>query len=163
MDCRIEAKERVERNSDFSDNYLSNMFLLYQEIAGMTGTAKTEVGLRRFTNWSNDHSTNRPTLPVGIYPIWSLKPRRQGIAEGAQMHEAGRPVLLEPLVSKIRYLSKLLNQREIPYNAQRQTRERGAGVGIIAQAGRKGALTIATNMVRGQTSFWVEMPNTWRG
>jgi len=74
----IEAKERVEiqpETQTLATITYQNMFLLYPKLAGMTGTAKTEeVEFEKI--YKGVTITNRPTT-VGIYPIWSLKPRRR--------------------------------------------------------------------------------------
>lgn len=152
----IEAKERVEiqpETQTLATITYQNMFLLYPKLAGMTGTAKTEevefekIYKLEVTIIPTNRPTTRRDLSDMVFKTEEAKWR--AIAEEcAQMHEAGRPVLVGTTsVEKSEYLSKLLNQREIPYNllnAKPENVERESE--IIAQAGRKGALTIATNM-----------------
>ena len=152
----IEAKERVEiqpETQTLATITYQNLFLLYPKLGGMTGTAKTEevefekIYKLEVTIIPTNRPTTRHDLSDMVFKTEEAKWR--AIAEEcAQMHEAGRPVLVGTTsVEKSEYLSKLLNQREIPYNllnAKPENVERESE--IIAQAGRKGALTIATNM-----------------
>jgi len=152
----IEAKERVEiqpETQTLATITYQNLFLLYPKLAGMTGTAKTEevefekIYKLEVTIIPTNRSTTRQDLSDMVFKTEEAKWR--AIAqECAQMHEAGRPVLVGTTsVEKSEDLSKLLNERGIPYNllnARPENVERESE--IIAQAGRKGALTIATNM-----------------
>lgn len=152
----IEAKERVEiqpETQTLATITYQNMFLLYPKLAGMTGTAKTEevefekIYKLEVTLIPTNRNTGRKDWSDMVFKTEEAKWR--AIAEEcAQMHEVGRPVLVGTTsVEKSEYLSALLNQREIPYNllnARPENVERESE--IIAQAGRKGALTIATNM-----------------
>ncbi len=152
----IEAKERVEiqpETQTLATITYQNLFLLYPKLAGMTGTAKTEEAEfeKIYKLEVAIIPTNRPRsrhdLSDVVYKTEEAK--WKAIAqECAQMHELGRPVLVGTTsVEKSEYLSQLLNQLEIPYNllnARPENVERESE--IIAQAGRKGALTIATNM-----------------
>jgi preprotein translocase subunit SecA len=152
----IEAKERVEIQNEtqtLATITYQNFFLLYPKLAGMTGTAKTEEA--EFEKIYNLQvtiiPTNRPSgrgdLPDVVYKTEPAK--WQAVAEEcAQMHEVGRPVLVGTTsVEKSELLSRLLKERGVPHdilNAKPENVERESE--IIAQAGRKGALTIATNM-----------------
>ncbi len=152
----IEAKERVEIQNEtqtLATITYQNFFLLYPKLAGMTGTAKTEES--EFEKIYNLQvtiiPTNRPSgrgdLPDVVYKTEPAK--WQAVAEEcAQMHEVGRPVLVGTTsVEKSELLSRLLKERGVPHdilNAKPENVERESE--IIAQAGRKGALTIATNM-----------------
>lgn len=152
----IEAKERVEiqpETQTLATITYQNFFLLYPKLAGMTGTAKTEEA--EFEKIYNLEvtiiPTNRPRgrqdLSDVVYKTEEAKWR--SIAdECAQMHEVGRPVLVGTTsVEKSELLSRLLSERSIPHNllnAKPENVERESE--IIAQAGRKGAVTIATNM-----------------
>ncbi len=152
----IEAKERVEiqpETQTLATITYQNLFLLYPKLGGMTGTAKTEeVELEKIyklevTVIPTNRTTSRQDLSDMVFKTEEAKWR--AIAdECAQMHEVGRPVLVGTTsVEKSEYLSKLLNERGVPYNllnARPENVERESE--IIAQAGRKGALTIATNM-----------------
>lgn len=152
----IEAKERVEiqpETQTLATITYQNLFLLYEKLAGMTGTAKTEeaefekIYKLEVTIVPTNRPRSRQDLSDVVYK--SEEAKWNAIAdECAQMHELGRPVLVGTTsVEKSEYLSALLNQREVAYNilnARPENVERESE--IIAQAGRKGALTIATNM-----------------
>ncbi|KJH72604.1 preprotein translocase subunit SecA [Aliterella atlantica] len=152
----IEAKERVEiqpETQTLATITYQNLFLLYEKLAGMTGTAKTEeaefekIYKLEVTIVPTNRPRSRQDLSDVVYKTEEAK--WNAIAdECAQMHELGRPVLVGTTsVEKSEYLSALLNQREVAYNilnARPENVERESE--IIAQAGRKGALTIATNM-----------------
>ena len=152
----IEAKERVEiqpETQTLATITYQNMFLLYPKLGGMTGTAKTEeaefekIYKLEVTIIPTNRVRSRHDLSDVVYKTEDAKWR--AIAqECAEMHELGRPVLVGTTsVEKSEVLSSLLNQLEIPYNllnARPENVERESE--IIAQAGRKGAVTIATNM-----------------
>ena len=152
----IEAKENVEIQNEtqtLATITYQNFFLLYPKLAGMTGTAKTEEA--EFEKIYNLQVTIIPTnRPAGradladvVYKTETAKWR--AIAEEcAQMHEVGRPVLVGTTsVEKSELLAGLLKEQGVPHNllnARPENVERESE--IIAQAGRKGAVTIATNM-----------------
>ncbi|MEB3358941.1 MAG: preprotein translocase subunit SecA [Synechococcales bacterium] len=152
----IEAKEGVDiqpETQTMATITYQNFFLLYPKLAGMTGTAKTEEA--EFEKIYNLEvtvvPTNRPTGRVDqadvVYKTETAK--WNAVAEDcSEMHEVGRPVLVGTTsVEKSELLSSLLAQRNIPHNllnAKPENVERESE--IIAQAGRKGAVTIATNM-----------------
>ncbi|MCS7030385.1 MAG: preprotein translocase subunit SecA [Gloeomargarita sp. SKYG116] len=152
----IEAKEGVpiepETQTLASITY-QNLFLLYPKLAGMTGTAKTEEAefSKIYKLEVTVIPTNRPNirkdLPDVVYKTETAK--WLAVAEEcAQQYAIGRPVLVGTTsVEKSELLSALLHERGIPHNllnAKPENVEREAE--IIAQAGRKGAVTIATNM-----------------
>ncbi|HBL15064.1 MAG TPA: preprotein translocase subunit SecA, partial [Cyanobacteria bacterium UBA11162] len=152
----IEAKEGVEIQKEtqtLATITYQNFFLLYPKLAGMTGTAKTEEA--EFEKIYNLQvtiiPTNRPSgrrdLSDVVYKTEAAK--WNAVAqECAEMHEKGRPVLVGTTsVEKSELLSRLLAELEVPHNllnARPENVERESE--IVAQAGRKGALTIATNM-----------------
>ncbi|WAL60373.1 preprotein translocase subunit SecA [Thermocoleostomius sinensis] len=152
----IEAKENVEiqpETQTLATITYQNFFLLYPKLAGMTGTAKTEEA--EFEKIYNLEvtviPTNRPTgrkdLPDVVYKTEEAKWR--AIAqECSEMHEMGRPVLVGTTsVEKSELLSRMLSELNVNHNllnAKPENVERESE--IIAQAGRKGAVTIATNM-----------------
>lgn len=152
----IEAKERVEiqpETQTLATITYQNFFLLYPKLAGMTGTAKTEEAeFERIYNLQvtvipTNRSLQRRDMSDVVYK--SEEGKWKSIAqECAEMHQAGRPVLVGTTsVEKSEVLSRLLNQLEIPHNllnAKPENVERESE--IVAQAGRKGAVTIATNM-----------------
>ena len=152
----IEAKEGVEIQNEtqtLATITYQNFFLLYPKLAGMTGTAKTEE--TEFEKVYNLQVTIIPTnLPSRRFDLSDVvykteEAKWQAVAEEcAEMHEQGRPVLVGTTsVEKSELLSGLLHKRGIPHNllnARPENVERESE--IVAQAGRKGALTIATNM-----------------
>ncbi|CCH67774.1 Protein export cytoplasm protein SecA ATPase RNA helicase (TC 3.A.5.1.1) [Richelia intracellularis HH01] len=152
----IEAKERVEiqpETQTLATITYQNLFLLYPKISGMTGTAKTEEA--EFERIYKLEVTVIPTNRIRRRQDWSdvvfktEEGKWKAIAkECAQMHKNGRPVLVGTTsVEKSEYLSKLLKKDSIQHellNARPENVEREAE--IVAQAGRRGAVTIATNM-----------------
>jgi preprotein translocase subunit SecA len=152
----IEAKERVEiqpETQTLATITYQNFFLIYPKLAGMTGTAKTEeaefekIYKLEVTIIPTNRKTGRHDLSDVVYKTEDAK--WQSIAqECAEMHEVGRPVLVGTTsVDKSEVLSALLNELQVPHNllnAKPENVERESE--IIAQAGRKGAVTIATNM-----------------
>ncbi|MCP9927211.1 preprotein translocase subunit SecA [Cyanobium sp. CH-040] len=152
----IEAKEGLpiqpETQTLASITY-QNFFLLYPRLAGMTGTAKTEEV--EFEKTYKLEVTIVPTNRARARSDWSDQVYKTETAkwravanETAEVHGAGRPVLVGTTsVEKSELLSALLAEQRIPHNllnAKPENVEREAE--IIAQAGRAGAVTIATNM-----------------
>ncbi len=152
----IEAKENLpiqpETQTLASITY-QNFFLLYPRLAGMTGTAKTEeVEFEKtykleVTVVPTNRPRSRQDLVDQVYKNEAAKWRAVA-AETAEIHRASRPVLVGTTsVEKSELLSGLLAEQGIPHNllnAKPENVEREAE--IIAQAGRAGAVTIATNM-----------------
>ncbi len=152
----IESKENLpiqpETQTLASITY-QNFFLLYPRLAGMTGTAKTEeVEFEKtykleVTVVPTNRVRSRADLVDQVYKNEAAKWRAVA-AETAEFHRAGRPVLVGTTsVEKSEVLSALLAEQEIPHNllnAKPENVEREAE--IVAQAGRAGAVTIATNM-----------------
>ena len=152
----IEAKERVEIQKEtqtLASITYQNFFLLYPTLAGMTGTAKTEE--TEFEKVYNLQVTIIPTnLPSRRADLADVVYKKeigkwQAVAEDcANMHEKGRPVLIGTTsVEKSELLSRLLQEKGIEHNllnAKPENVERESE--IVAQAGRKTAVTIATNM-----------------
>lgn len=152
----IEAQEHVpiqpETQTLASITY-QNFFLLYPKLGGMTGTAKTEetefekTYKLEVTLVPTNRIIKRKDLPDAVYRVENGK--WLAVAdECSEMHQMGRPVLVGTTsVEKSELLSQLLAEREIPHNllnAKPENVEREAE--IVAQAGRRGAVTIATNM-----------------
>jgi preprotein translocase subunit SecA len=152
----IEAKEHVEiqpETQTLATITYQNLFLLYPKLGGMTGTAKTEevefekIYKREVTIIPTNRIRRREDLSDMVF---KTEPGKWGAIakECAEMHENGRPVLVGTTsVEKSELLSRLLKEIEIPHellNARPENVEREAE--IIAQAGRSGAVTIATNM-----------------
>ncbi|ACC79680.1 preprotein translocase subunit SecA [Nostoc punctiforme] len=152
----IEAKEHEEiqpETQTLATITYQNLFLLYPKLGGMTGTAKTEepefekIYKLEVAVIPTNRDRRREDLSDMVFKTeagkWGAIAR-----ECAEMHELGRPVLVGTTsVEKSELLSRLLKQLEIPHellNARPENVEREAE--IVAQAGRKGAVTIATNM-----------------
>ncbi len=152
----IEAKEGVpiqKETQTLASITYQNFFLLYPTLAGMTGTAKTEE--TEFEKVYNLQVTIIPTnLPSRRADLSDVVYKKeigkwQAVAEDcANMHERGRPVLVGTTsVEKSELISQLLQQKGIEHNllnAKPENVERESE--IVAQAGRKTAVTIATNM-----------------
>ncbi|MCC3267180.1 preprotein translocase subunit SecA [Arthrobacter gengyunqii] len=154
MHQAIEAKEGVTikaENQTLATVTLQNYFRLYEKLAGMTGTAETEAA--EFMS----------TYKLGVVPIPTNKPMARidqsdliykneiakfdaVVQDIAERHAAGQPILVGTTsVEKSEYLSKQLAKAGIRHevlNAKNHARE----AAIVAQAGRKGAVTVATNM-----------------
>ncbi len=150
----IEAKEGVEvkaENQTLATVTLQNYFRLYKKLSGMTGTAETEAA--EFMS----------TYKLGVVPIPTNKPMQridqpdlvyknekakfdQVVEDIAKRHEKGQPVLVGTTsVEKSEYLSRALAKKGVRHevlNAKNHARE----AAIVAQAGRLGAVTVATNM-----------------
>ena len=152
----IEAKEHVEiqpETQTLASITYQNFFLLYPKLSGMTGTAKTEeaefgkIYDLEVTIIETNRPSQRQDLADVVYKTEMAKWKALA-GECAEMHETGRPVLVGTTsVEKSELLSTLLEDRSIPHNllnAKPENVEREAE--IVAQAGRGGAVTIATNM-----------------
>lgn len=150
----IEAKEGVtikEETSTLATITYQNFFRLYDKLAGMTGTAKTEE--EEFLDTYNMRvisiPTNRPVqridYPDAIFANQKLKFNAL-VKEVIACHEKGQPVLVGTISVEVsEQLSEMLREIGIKHevlNAKNHARE----AEIIALAGRKGAVTIATNM-----------------
>jgi len=152
----IEAKEQLEiqpETQTLASITYQNFFLLYPRLAGMTGTAKTEE-----VEFEKTYKLEVAIVPTNrvrsrsdwtdqVYKTETAKWRAVAL-ETAEVHQGGRPVLVGTTsVEKSELLSALLAEQEIPHNllnAKPENVEREAE--IVAQAGRAGAVTIATNM-----------------
>ncbi|MCX4526128.1 MULTISPECIES: preprotein translocase subunit SecA [unclassified Streptomyces] len=154
MHQAIEAKEGVDikdENQTLATITLQNFFRLYSKLSGMTGTAMTEA--------AEFHQIYK----LGVVPIPTNRDMvrkdqadliyRTEVAKFAavvddiaEKHEKGQPILVGTTsVEKSEYLSQQLSKRGIPHevlNAKQHERE----ASIVAQAGRRGAVTVATNM-----------------
>jgi len=161
----VEAKEavKIEReNQTLATVTFQNYFRMYQKLSGMTGTAETEAP--EFNKIYNLDvvviPTNRPLLrheyPDVVYR--TAEEKYEAVVNGMiqddnskangirQLHEKGQPVLVGTIsIEKSELLSDLLKKAGIPHqvlNAKQHERE----AHIVAQAGRKGAVTVSTNM-----------------
>jgi preprotein translocase subunit SecA len=154
MHQAIEAKEGVEvkqENQTLATITLQNYFRLYDKLGGMTGTAQTEAGEFNTVYKVGVVSipTHRPMIridhPDVIYKTEKAK-FNAVIEDIAERHDTGQPVLVGTVsVENSEILSQLLRRRGIPHsvlNAKFHAQE----AQIISQAGRKGAVTVATNM-----------------
>jgi preprotein translocase subunit SecA len=150
----IEAKERVKveaATQTFATITLQNYFRMYHKLAGMTGTAETEAG--EFWNiYKLDVvviPTNRPITRTDMNDrIYKTKREKYNavIEEINALVNAGRPVLVGTTSVEIsELLSRMLKLRNIPHNVlNAKLHQREAD--IVALAGQKGTVTIATNM-----------------
>ena len=150
----IEAKEGVEvkaENQTLATVTLQNFFRLYDKLGGMTGTAMTEA------------AEFNQIYDLGVVPIPTNRPMQrldqpdlvfrteeakyQAVVDDiVERHATGQPILVGTTsVEKSEHLSRLLKQNGVPHevlNAKHHERE----AAIVAQAGRRGAVTVATNM-----------------
>ena len=154
MHQAIEAKEKVEikaENQTLATITLQNYFRLYEKLAGMTGTAQTEA------------AELHEIYKLGVVSIPTNKPMIRGdqsdliykteeakyiavVDDVTERYEKGQPVLIGTTsVERSEYLSRQFQKRRIPHNVlNAKYHEQEAG--IIAEAGRRGAITVATNM-----------------
>jgi preprotein translocase subunit SecA len=154
MHQAIEAKEGVEiqnENQTLATITLQNYFRLYDKLSGMTGTAQTEAAelhsIYKLGVVAID--TNMPMIRVDqadlVYRTEEAK-FASVVEDLAERHQRGQPVLVGTVsVEKSEHLAELLRRRGVPHevlNAKQHERE----ASIIAEAGRKSAVTVATNM-----------------
>ncbi|BDS50810.1 preprotein translocase subunit SecA [Rhodoluna lacicola] len=150
----IEAKEGVEvkaENQTLATVTLQNYFRLYSKLSGMTGTAETEAAefMSTYKLGVVPIPTNKPMIRIDqpdlIYKNEEIK-FNMVVRDIAERHKLGQPVLVGTTsVEKSEYLSKLLAKEGVRHevlNAKNHARE----AAIVAQAGRLGAVTVATNM-----------------
>ncbi len=150
----VEAKESVKieaENQTLATITLQNYFRMYEKLAGMTGTAETEAD-----EFAHIYGLDVVVIPTNQEMIRADNPdiifrtekeKWQAVVEElVELHEKGQPVLVGTVsIEKSEHLSELLKRRGVPHvvlNAKYHERE----AGIVAQAGRFGAVTIATNM-----------------
>ncbi|MCC6226180.1 MAG: preprotein translocase subunit SecA [Microthrixaceae bacterium] len=150
----VEAKEGVrikEENQTLATITLQNYFRLYEKLAGMTGTAVTEAA-----EFMSTYNLQVVPIPTHLPPvrkdqadqIYKTEDGKFGavVDDIAERIESGQPVLVGTIsVEKSEKLSRLLDKRGVRHevlNAKQHTRE----AEIVAQAGRLGAVTVATNM-----------------
>ena len=150
----IEVKEGVkiqQENQTLASITFQNYFKLYKKLAGMTGTAETEA-LEFKEIYGLDVvviPTHKPMIRKD-HPDLVFKTKKEKWDAVVELikkeHEKGRPILVGTVsIEDSEHLSKLLKKHKIPHNVlNAKHHEREAE--IIAQAGRKGAVTIATNM-----------------
>ena len=150
----LEAKEGLKIKQEtitFASITYQNFFRLYKKLAGMTGTAKTEEEefLAIYNMRVVEITPNRPVARIDEDDlIFATKKAKYEalVNEVAELHEKGQPVLVGTIsVETSELISKMLKNRRIRHevlNAKNHARE----ADIIADAGRVGAVTIATNM-----------------
>jgi preprotein translocase subunit SecA len=150
----LEAKEGVEikkETTTLATITFQNYFRMYKKLSGMTGTAKTEE--EEFQNIYNmlvvEIPTNKPVIRNDANDLIfaTMKAKYNAIAdEIKERHEKGQPILVGTIsIETSEYLSRLLKRRGIRHdvlNAKQHERE----AEIVANAGQKGSVTIATNM-----------------
>lgn len=150
----IEAKEHVQVKSEsktMATITLQNYFRMYDKLSGMTGTAKTEEEeFREIYNMDVvEIPTNKPIarvdLPDSVYQTERAKFKAM-VERIVEIHETGQPILVGTIsIEKSELLSDMLNKRGVKHNvlnAKQHDRE----ADIVAEAGRKDKVTIATNM-----------------
>ncbi|MEU5877344.1 preprotein translocase subunit SecA [Spirillospora sp. NPDC047279] len=154
MHQAIEAKEGVaikDENQTLATITLQNYFRLYGKLSGMTGTADTEAAEFNKTYKVNvvPIPTNKPMIREDVADVVykTEQAKFEAVVEDiAERHDNGQPVLVGTTsVEKSERLSKMLKRRGIPHqvlNAKHHEQESA----IVAEAGRKGAVTVATNM-----------------
>ncbi|MGO1257598.1 MAG: preprotein translocase subunit SecA [Brachybacterium sp.] len=154
MHQAIEAKEGVKikaENQTLATITLQNYFKLYEKLAGMTGTAETEAA--EFMN----------TYNLGVVPIPTHRPMQRAdeadriyrtekakfeavVEDIVERHDKGQPVLVGTTsVEKSEYLSKLLTAQGVEHEVLNAKNHAGEAA-IVAMAGAKGSVTVATNM-----------------
>tara|TARA_B100000579_G_scaffold98796_1_gene78367 strand:- start:3809 stop:6559 length:2751 start_codon:yes stop_codon:yes gene_type:complete len=150
----VEAKEGVsikEENQTLATITLQNYFRLYEKLAGMTGTAETEAA--EFYNTYGLHVVPIPTnLPIVRkdevdYIYRSEMGKYNALVEDIiERNEKGQPILVGTIsVEKSELVSELLNKRGIDHNVL-NAKLHAKEADVVAQAGRIGAVTVATNM-----------------
>src|SRR4051794_7008289 len=150
----VEAKEGVsiqEEHVTLATITLQNYFRLYEKLAGMTGTAKTEE--KEFVEIYNLHVVEIPTnvdvarLDENDYIFKTEEAKYNAVIDDiSERHEKGQPVLVGTIaVEKSEYLAQLLQRRGIPHNVL-NAKEHERESEIIKDAGQPHAVTIATNM-----------------
>jgi preprotein translocase subunit SecA len=154
MHQAIEAKEHVEikaENQTLATITLQNYFRLYDTLAGMTGTAQTEAAELHeiYKLGVVSIPTNKPMIRADQSDLIYKTEEAKYIAvvdDVAERYEKGQPVLIGTTsVERSEYLSRQFQKRRIPHNVlNAKYHEQEAG--IIAEAGRRGAITVATNM-----------------
>ena len=150
----IQAKEGVtieQETKTLANITFQNLFRMYKKLSGMTGTAKTEE--EEFRNIYNMYviciPTNKPVIRTDAVDL--LYPGKEGkysaiVKEIERRHKLGQPILVGTIaIETSELISKMLSKKKISHevlNAKNNARE----AEIIAKAGQKGAVTIATNM-----------------
>ena len=166
----IEAKENVEINAEnktLATITFQNYFRMYKKLSGMTGTALTEEDeFREIYNLDViSIPTNKPMIREdkadSVFKTENGKYQAL-LEEVRQVHSTGQPILIGTVsVEKSELISLLFKRAGIKHNVlNAKNHEREAE--IVAQAGRLGKITIATNMAGRGISCWVVTPSLWR-
>ncbi len=150
----VEAKEHVrvqEENRTVATITFQNLFRLYKKLSGMTGTADTEAGEFHST-YKLDVvivPTNKPILRDDFEDVVYKTEREKFAAVAAEIiefHERGQPVLVGTTsVEKSAAVAKILEKRKIPH-AVLNAKQHELEAYVVAQAGRRAAITVSTNM-----------------
>ena len=150
----LEAKEKVaiqEESQTLADTTYQNYFRMYKKLAGMTGTAQTEA-----TEFAQIYNLDVVSIPTNI-PVKRIdrndliykseKEKFEAVCNKIkELHEKGQPVLVGTAsIEKSEKLHKILVDKKIPHTVLNAKQHEKEGK-IIADAGQKGAVTIATNM-----------------
>lgn len=150
----IEAKEGVEvqaENQTYATVTLQNYFRMYDKLAGMTGTAETEAAefMKTYNLSVIPIPTNKPVQRVDRDDLVYLTKKDKlaaVVSEIAARHEKGQPVLVGTAsVEDSELLHQLLDVAGIKHQVL-NAKQDGAEAAVVAMAGRKGAVTVATNM-----------------
>ncbi len=150
----IEAKENVEiqeENKSMAQITYQNLFRMYKKLSGMTGTAKTEEEeLREIYNMEViSIPTNRPVRRVDKPDLLytSIRAKYNAVVKLiVELHEKGQPILIGTgSVEDSELLSKILMTKNLPHNVL-NAKNNAKEAEIIANAGQRGAITVATNM-----------------
>ncbi|MGH2740383.1 MAG: preprotein translocase subunit SecA [Actinomycetota bacterium] len=154
MHQAIEAKENVpikQENQTLATITIQNYFRMYEKLAGMTGTARTQarefeevykLGVMEIpTNVSMIRLDEQDLIYKGEDAKWKAV-----VDDVAERHEKGQPVLVGTVsIEKSEKLATLFDRRGVPHHVLNAKHHENEAM-IIAQAGRKGAVTVATNM-----------------
>ncbi len=160
----LEAKENVRIEGEtqtFATITLQNYFRMYEKLAGMTGTAETEEEeFHKIYKLNVDViPTNRPVRRIDYDDIIFRTKREKYAAiikETRRLHEAGLPVLVGTVTVEVsETLSRMLKREGIPHNVL-NAKQHQSEAEIVAWAGKKGAVTIATNMAGRGTDIKLE-------
>ena len=170
----VEAKENVkiqEESRTMATITFQNLFRLYKKLSGMTGTAQTEAAefMSTYTLDVVTVPTNKPIARVDYHDIVYKTEREKFTAvvqEILRMHEEGRPVLVGTTsVEKSAAVSRILERKGIEHNVLNAKHHENEAF-IVAQAGRKGSITVSTNMAGRGTDIMLggnpEMLARWK-
>ena len=150
----LEAKEKVaiqEESQTLADTTYQNYFRMYKKLSGMTGTAQTEA-----TEFAQIYNLDVVSIPTNV-PVKRIdksdliykseREKFEAVCEKIKYyHEKGQPVLVGTAsIEKSEKLHKILSDKKIPHTVLNAKQHEKEGK-IIADAGQKGAITIATNM-----------------